>query len=212
MFHYADIVKDVLLICHIWVLMFGGDSADLVNMDANFPVLAFWVILVSIVTSETTTCFTMMTNDQCFVLDGAKRIIFLLLLPLIPAITLVKDTKIELKQIKAFKKVNRLNIDPAQEALLSNILKNKLAVRSLRADLRANENVVEHSVQLVLLLLILLTQRTKTAKVVSLDKIFLSNDDNFILLSTGLSFLPSADSKAVCRRPRKHFFDALGDQ
>jgi hypothetical protein len=85
----------------------------------------------------------------------------MLFIPCMPAVIHYQETKLGIKQLYVVKKSSRTDLSASiqcAETDLSKYQKKILEWHSIRADFRANENVGEHFVQLVLLLLIKLLQ------------------------------------------------------
>jgi hypothetical protein len=118
----------------------------------------------------------------------------LLTVSCIPAVIHYEETKLRVKELALLEDIKQIEQDNSFALLdlstfqLTKYRSNIEALQSLRADIRANENVLEHFVQLVLVLVVLALQRTSTKNVVGMDKIFLNNNDVYIVLSAIWSF------------------------
>jgi hypothetical protein len=190
--HYADIIKDFLLVFKIWNYMLGGNRDAFFEKMTTFPAVVLWILLASIVASEIMLLISLTNSEMFGNLNKIEKATSIFLCPFMPAVVHYKELKAKVKQLKALYKVNWDENDQSLQAVDACLTESQLeihALQSVRADFRAGENAVEHFVQLVVLLLILLLQRTNTANVVRLDKIFLNNNDIFIYLSLSWSFV-----------------------
>jgi hypothetical protein len=185
--HYADFVKDIVLLRKIWTNMLANSTRTFLEDISEFPAAVFCIILISIVITELLTIYTFITSSTFKGYDKSKKGCSLLLFPLIPSIVLHQTFKLELKQMFMLSKVNPTNYNINYH--YKTCKKDIKSLLSLRSNLRYNENVAEHFPRLVVLILILILRKTATPTVAQMDKIILNNNEIFMLLSTSWSFV-----------------------
>jgi hypothetical protein len=185
--HYADSVKDIVLLRQIWKHMLGNSARTFLEDISEFPVIVFLVILNSIVITELCSILTLIMSSTFKAFGKCKKWRLILLFPLIPAVVYYEEFKLKLEQVDVLSKVKC-----TKNKLYSHLEINKKAEKyllSLRSNLESVKNVAEHFPQLLVLLLILSLRKTETPIVVQMDKLFLSNNEIFIVLSTCWSFV-----------------------
>jgi hypothetical protein len=153
----------------------------------KFPAVVIIIVLSSIASTELFSIMTLIGSYTFKCYGKFKKIISLLLFPLIPAIVLQQQFQLELEQLHIIQilKCNRNNKN-------LHYINNKREIKALlllRSNLKANENVFEQFPQLIILLLILILRISATPNVVQMDKIFLNNNVIFVFISTGCSFV-----------------------
>jgi hypothetical protein len=179
--HYADIVKDIVLLVQIWKHMMGNSARTFLDGISEFPVVVFLVIFTSIVITELCSILTLIMSSTFEGYGKCKKWCSILLFPLIPASVHYQEFKLELEHVHMLSKNNihlHFKID-------RNERKNMLLLRS---NLTSIENVAEHFPLLLVLILIITLRKTATPIVAQMDKLFLSNNEIFIFLSTCWSF------------------------
>jgi hypothetical protein len=190
--HYADTTKDILLLLKIWNFMLGGNGNALLERLNEFPIIVFWVILFTIVASEMLNFVSLLHNQKFQSSLEVKYVLSILLCPIMPVVIHYKEFRVKVKQLDALEKIKHDKNDPWSNDLDVSLTKCRKEIQNLKlviADLKAGENVVEHFVQFIILLLILLLQHTETAKVTRMDKIFLNKNDFFLYVSLIWSFI-----------------------
>jgi uncharacterized membrane protein YecN with MAPEG domain len=185
--HYADCVKDIILLRQIWKHMMGNSAKTFLEDITEFPVIVFLVLITSIVITELCSILTLIMSSTFEGYGKCKKWVSILSFPMISACVHYQEFKLELEQVEKLSKVkctvNGIHSDFKFE---ENIKKHLLLLRS---NLRSIENVAEHFPQLLVLLLILALRKTRTPIVAQMDKLFLSNNEIFIVLSTCWSFV-----------------------
>jgi hypothetical protein len=184
--HYADLIKDVVLIRQIWKHIIGSSIRTFLDFISEFPEVVFMVMMTSIVTTELSSILTLISSATYGRFSNPKKTFTMLVFPLIPSIVLYQQLKLELEQLYILSKVkstksNNYHFITCQTKL------NKLLL--LRSNLKVNENVAEHFPQLVIMLIILALRKTTTPTVANMDKIFFNNNELLIVLSTSWSFI-----------------------
>jgi hypothetical protein len=190
--HYADFVKDIILLIQIWQLMLGN-NVNLILLDALFfPSVIFWTIITSIVTCEISCGVALMNNKTFFNCSTTKKVFSILFILLMPAVVHYKEMKLQQEEMHINANSRSIQIKEfmigANSNLITTCKKKSQDMHRLRVYFKATENVSEHFPQLVILMLILMLRKTNTPKVVQMDKIFLNDNDIFILFSTAWSF------------------------
>jgi hypothetical protein len=187
--HYSDVVKDIVLLRQIWNYMLGNSVGTLLEFE--FPSVVFWVILTSVAGNEMSILITFICSAEFNKYSKLRKVLSILLAPCIPGVIHYQELKHEhcLKQLVcATERLNDVMSEDWIDSNFTRIRKRINVLRSLRADIRATETVLEHFSQLVILLLILTLTNTNTAKVVRMDKIF-NNNELLIFVSTAWSFI-----------------------
>jgi hypothetical protein len=156
--HYADLVKDILLISQIWKYYLGSNIMTLQQVMFGFPSVVLCIVFMSIVSSEVLSALTWWNSDLAGSHTINKRWLAMLFIPCMPAVIHYQEAKLSIKQLYSVKKVGHMELNvllpSAEEANLAWYQSEMLKWHSLRARFRANENVGEHFVQIILLLLI----------------------------------------------------------
>jgi hypothetical protein len=190
--HYADTTKDILLLLKIWDYMIGGNVNALLERATEFPIIVFWVILSTIVASEMVNFVSLWQNYEFEAFKEVKFVLVLILAPFMPAVIHYKEFRIKIKQLDTLHKVKNNGNDQLPhdlDASFTKFRKELHILESVRANVKAGENIVEHILQFIILLLILLLKHTDTAKVTRMDKIFLNKNDLFLYVSLVWSFI-----------------------
>jgi hypothetical protein len=193
MLHYFDLLKDFILLGKIWIIILGSNSSILFQSNTTFPVIIFWVTFAAIAMSELTNILTLLHSDAFPHWNRRQKLTSCICVPLMPAFVYYKELE------QNFKKASVLQIMYKKRDNLDNVLhryaekdlqesRTKLhALKILRTQFKSNENVVEHFVQLIMLLLIILVTKSDTKKVTSLDRIVLDDNETFLVISTIIS-------------------------
>jgi hypothetical protein len=184
--HCADLVKDIFLIRQIWKHMMGNSIGIFLDNIFEFPQVIIMVMITSIVTTELSSIRTLFYSATYRRFGKLKKLFAMLLFPLIPSIVLYQQLELEVEQLYIQSKVK---VTKSNNSHFKTCQKNLKKLVSLRSNLKANENVAEHFPQLVIMLLILALRKTMTPTVAKMDKIFLNNNELFIVLSTSWSFI-----------------------
>jgi hypothetical protein len=193
MIHYLDIAKDFFLVWQIWVKIFGSNSSALFDSDANFPVVVFWVTIAAITCSELTNIVTLLHCDTFTHWSKGQKLLSCIFVPLMPALVYYKELEQKLKSASAMRDLRKEEIYIDQELYnykakhLHKYRKQIFKLQILRTQFKFNENVFEHFVQMIVLLLIIFNNRSATVKVTSLEKIILDNTDTFLIVSVIIS-------------------------
>jgi hypothetical protein len=184
LFHYADFVKDILLLIQIWKFMFGNSTNTLLRSMSEFPSVVFFIMLTSIAVTEMTFFASVINIIKVTSYSNSVKMLSIVITPFIPAVVNYMELKHEIEQLNMLSKLENVRN--------SHLIKTQKYIckwRSQRADLNAKENLTEHFPQLVLLLLIFILQKTNTAKVIQMNRIFLNSNELLIIFSTGWSFV-----------------------
>jgi hypothetical protein len=205
--HYADIVKDIVLLWEIWKHMMGYSARTFLEHIYEFPGVVFLVILTSIVITELCSIQILIksTTFECY--GKFKKWCLILLFPLIPASVYYQEFKLELEQVHMLSKVKCTKNNIYSHFKLYKKKKKNLLL--LRSNLRSIENVAEHFPQLLVLLLIMILRKTFTPIVAQLDKLFLSSNEIFIVLSTFWSFVSLLKGQLLYIKSTKDNFVTL---
>jgi hypothetical protein len=194
MFHYVDLVKDVILLIQIWQYMLGSNLKTFFAYE--FPAVTFVIILTSLAASEISLILILISSNVYAIYSIREKVLSVLLIIVMPAVTQYQEMILEMKKLNILVKTKQIigneNLNESKLYVnmhLSTIREKIQIITALRVDFRANTNVLEHFVQLVLLLLILLLRETNTANVVQMNKIFFDVNYVFIILSSTWSFV-----------------------
>jgi hypothetical protein len=158
--YYGDIVKDIIMLLHIWNMIFGGNNAALIQMRYEFPGLIFGIIITSIVGSEILNALSMIAS--CATTSEKNNVLYVLFVPLVPAVIHYQEAKLTFLRLQAYEKISVLKDESSRHKLLTEedhliqYLKGIQNLQLQRTRLTANENIVEHFIQLVILILMLL--------------------------------------------------------
>jgi hypothetical protein len=186
--YYADIIKDLYLLGQIWKIMLGSSYTELFNYSLTFPLLVFWVTLVSILASELCNLLSLIQCETYTNWSRTQTCLSWLFMPLVPGIMFYKELKANRKvseivaKLRKYEGSQTAQTQYADHYLLEYITLSK--AHKVRTEFKANENVVEHFVQLIVVILIILLNWTATKNVLNLDKMFLNDKVVFQFFST----------------------------
>jgi hypothetical protein len=195
--HYTDLVKDLLLVTKLGMMMVSSEDGFLHVSGSRFPCTVLAVICTSIIMSELANILTLTAHPEFSEAGRKKRCLLLIFLPAGPAYIRHKESRLLREQAILIHDIP-LCLDTAQgksitmnsiEARLSLCESKLTSLRILRSEIRSNENVLEHFVQLVVLIVILLVDLSSTKVDVSLGKFFLHENEGFLAFSAIISFV-----------------------
>ena len=192
--HYIDLVKDILLLSILWNYITDSEGSILMTPYHDFPRVLTLVMLSSILLTEACGALVLASSSLFQDMGIAKRCLCLLLTPLMPAFCLFEEMMTKIAEANSLEKLKFQNEHSTNgdttsiEDQLSKYRVRQRIVKSLRAELRAGANSLEHVVQLVANILVILVSKSKTRTVVNLGEIFLSKIEAFLYLSTAYSF------------------------
>ena len=187
--YYTDVAKDLFVAIQFRAKMLGGggtggDLLSVANFANNtYPMLLFTILAASVVLTEALNVAIVQ-----FHLSSKSglgwRILILPLTPILPGLTLIAESRQRLKLTlaclnseRSFAVVRRCR---ALESWLC----------SLRAEMRANEAVAEHFVQLSLLVVVLLAEASTTRTVQTAGNIVVESSRlNFAVFSIAVSLM-----------------------
>ena len=145
--YYLDILKDILLARRLHI--FWGD---------DLPLLLFVCTVSSIILGEVANIFVLLNSK---VLAKHHKITGVMLIPFAPAFITYRIYKLEVKLEKQIRAGER------QEKQIGTWLSLQ-ELRKIQSVMRANENVLEHLPQLVILLLLIFIKSSKDTTTVPL--------------------------------------------
>ncbi len=208
---YSDLIKD-------WVLAFAVLNAfvptgpatldDRVWRDSVFPVSVFAVITASIIGSHFANVLVVCGSSH---LGIAQKIFGSLLIPLLPMMIQYAECRAETRIVELMtggkSEESKLPVSLARQR------RRILRYRSLRADLRASENALEHVVQITILGLVLLVDRSNTATVTGgIARVISDKADYLVALSAAVSFLSIVRGQIFLVCSRKNGYQPLSGQ
>ncbi len=185
--------KDILIVIQFKskVLSQAGFSYDDFTNN-TYPVVVFTLLLASIVLTELLNAITVLLYkpSEEIHLSQFARILMVVLTPLLPGITLFAEKKLKSNMIKECS-------DCSDPKMPSSELQKKLtegkslisSIEGLRTTLRANENFVEHFVQLAVFVIILLAEKSETRPVQTMGNIIVESSQSFVLVTMAASML-----------------------
>jgi hypothetical protein len=184
--HYTDIVKDLLLVLHIM-----QNSQDIWYM------LVYQVLIATIVVSEVLNLLVLLQHPVFYSWNLVNRVFAAALIPAVPAAVLYQEFLLSEtidKSVRRLKCQSQKQNRSLEEANLVHARKGLHSLLSLRAEFRANENVFEHFVQLVVLSIMLIMASPKshvgrfsTEGVIMLTELFVNQNRVFVIISSMLS-------------------------
>jgi hypothetical protein len=89
--HYSDVVKDIILLSLIYKHMLGNSARIFLEDISKFPVQVFLLILTSIVTTELCSIHTLIITTTFQGQVKYKKVLSIMIIPLIPAIVLYQE-------------------------------------------------------------------------------------------------------------------------
>ena len=175
---YSDLAKDLLLLYIIWIRLGNYENG-------SFPIITFWVLTFSIISSEITNIFMILLKHKCFGYKLQTRVLFMffiLAFPFLPALFIYKCLQqrlLELHDVMLMKEgLDRQRNQTSQE--LNKVLAKRMeTVRHLNfvsANLQATENILENIPQLAIVLMITLLSQTETRTVENIDSLFVNEN------------------------------------
>jgi hypothetical protein len=105
--HYADFVKDIILLTLIWKHTLGGSTRTFLEDILEFPVVVFLIICTSIFTTELLSVHTLVTSSIYEGYENYKKVGSMLLFPFIPAIVRYHEFKLQLQLLHILSKAKR---------------------------------------------------------------------------------------------------------
>ena len=163
---YTDLPKDTLLLYMVWIRLGNNDYI-------SFPMSIFWILLSTIIAAEILHCFTIMHHHST---QNGRKVLILLMTPLMPAFYLYQRLKIKLI-LRSLWKLST-NLQAMNEEMKNNESKcNELEL--LNAKMQCTENVLENLTQLIVLIMLISLTHTSTRAVENIEALFV--DDNAIL-------------------------------
>jgi hypothetical protein len=193
MLHYADLIKDFFLVWQIWVMIFGSNRLALFDSNVDFPVTVFWVTIAAITCSELTNIVTLIHCDTFTHWSRGQKLISCIFVPLMPALVYYMELELKFKGASDMRDLKKAELNISQEIhksvekKLSKSRKKMQALKILRTQFKSNENVAEHLIQLIILLLIIFMNKSATIKVTSLEKLVLDDNGTVLIVSTIIS-------------------------
>jgi hypothetical protein len=89
--HYADFVKDAILLRQIYKLMLGNSARTFLEDISEFPVIVFLVMFTSMLTTEVLSIHTFIYNATFKRYGKTKKVLSMALFPLIPSIVFYQE-------------------------------------------------------------------------------------------------------------------------
>ena len=175
---YSDLPKDILFLYIIWLRLenYGPRS---------FPIAIFWILLSSIIATETLHCFTIMTRSSTLAHIGRKTLT-LFLTPLMPALYLYKYLKFKL----TVQKLRRRNINNQHvDNKIENCELKCLELQLLNAEMQCTENVLENFIQFTILIIMISLSKTATRTVENIEAIFVGKNELLGYILAAFSFV-----------------------
>ena len=184
--YYSDVAKDVLIATHFKMKILGNvDMSSLDRLGAKlYPLAIFGVIVVSVLLTEVLNAVVIWSELRHSWRKAERvsiRIATLLLTPLMPAIILYAEmwTRLQAAKVSSSKSLK----------LLRRLRMQSESLKILGSQLRSNENLVEHFIQMALFILILLTEQSRSTAVQTVGNIIVESSQAVVLLAITASFV-----------------------
>ena len=191
--YYSDLTKDLLLCAQFKAKVVGPApllTADYTNVS-SYPLCIFFVMLGSIVFTELLNFVAVFRDGLLAGLNLWTRLALACLSPVMPFIVSCLQSHVQLKQLEKHHEASDTSsgLTETQASDLAALSAAKWRLGSLMAKMRANENTVEHFVQLALLFAVLLAESSPTRAAQSIGNIVVDSDHTLVYAFVALSFL-----------------------
>ncbi len=187
--YYSDVAKDVLITIQFTSKVLSQSAFTYEDFANNtYPVVIFCLLAASIALTEVLNALTilMFTPRTCGPVSRRLRCLMALATPLLPGVTLFAEKKLELRMLSSCGS-QVPSEDTHKQWMQCKML--KFTVQRLRMALRANENFVEHFVQLTVFVTVLLAEESETRPVQSVGNIIVESSRSFVLFTVVTSML-----------------------
>ena len=183
--YYTDVCKDSLLAYLIFTQVMGNQ----VNLEiGGFPTTMFLTLVSSIIATEVLNLLTLILNPEFATWGRSKKVLSVLLSSLLPAYMMLLESWYKVKLILAVKRMPaNTSWETHQEGLLARIQSKIYKTRALVVEFRANDNSLEHFLQLFVITLIIFFDRTSSPLFGGFDKVFINEGSDLVFVSALLS-------------------------
>ena len=191
--HYIDLVKDLFIFSKLWHYITDSNGSILETEYHAFPRAITLALFISIWLSEACTSLVVATFKEK---DMLVRCICLLGTPFMSAVALFEEMQAKIGEAKCILEMQEQSNDSLPNGTNSVKSKAKLSLqrkrhrilKSFRAEIKAGEIILENFTQLVIYILIVLVDRSKSRAVANMGEIFLSDIETFLFISAIVSF------------------------
>ena len=182
--YYADIIKDILLAAQFKAKVLGQSAITLDTWANNaYPLAIFLIIVSSVVAVELVNAVVVVRHKFVTGLGLARRAMAGVLTPIM--VGLAKFAEMEL-DVRLFDLRRRVG-GGADDVSEINAIRHSL--HALRAKMWCNENVVEHFVQLALLVTVFLAEESPTKTTQTVGNIITDANRDYVALAVALGLL-----------------------
>ena len=195
-FYYVDLCKDIALAIQFKVGLLGNQWWTMEAFAYNaYPSTLLYVILVSMSGTEILNITSVLFSEKFKPFPLKKRFLLMLAGPLLPGISIYRWKRSLLALTQKYRKLSIKLHDECVEATtnfasLEALVKEKEAKHKIAlqvAHLRMNENVIEHFVQFVLIVIVFLTEHSRTRAVQTVGAVIVDGSLPLLALSAGSS-------------------------
>ncbi len=188
-FYYFDLVKDIIVAVHI------NDRLGNNFLSNEFALATSIVLTGSILATEISNLIVLFGSRYYSRLSLAKKVLYPALTPLMPLIlchnlnTFRLDEKLYHHEVSLCLENGNLPRVLELEGRLSRVRSKINPSLSLLKNFKANDMVVENFFQMLMILLVALTDNTRTPTVAKLGGVLLSDEFEFAIAAIGASYL-----------------------
>ncbi len=204
-FYYADVIRDVVLAAQFKAKVVGQSAVTAETIrNSAYPFAIFVAIVASLLLTEAVNFFALLLISR---FDGGlppwKRFLIALAAPLMPGLTAYLEKDLALAEVRLIhgSKEGTETVRGLEESRLEytflptyvhscsiigiyvqEVKSARYAWQSLRATLRANENFLEHFLQLTLFIAVFLAETSATRTVQSVGNILVVVDSAYVVV------------------------------
>ena len=185
-FHYADVVKDILLTIHLKNKVLGSTPLDLETLSGSpYPFILICAFIAIILAIEVTNLMMMIISKRVSeTMSKLEMFIMATLVPLAPEIIAYAAARERIKEVRLSR---TLALSETSSEKLRSTMARRWNILLLKAELRSNENIVEHFPQLTLLLILILTELSATSTVQTIGNIIIDGNAFYVTIGIAIS-------------------------
>ena len=196
---YSDLPKDGLLLYIIWIQLVATDTG-------MFSLCIFWTLASAIVASELMHINTILLTLKKSRNGKTSRILLMILVsPLMPAMYLIKQFKIQLLKKSLLDQLSMGCMDKKQAHLKIGVLYSKINnLNLISAKLHCNENMVENLFQLIIVVIFMLLSYTNSKTVENIDYLFMNRNQYITFILAFMSLMSIIRGQLNFLKANKH--------
>ncbi len=185
--YYADVVKDIFIAVQFKEKVVGTITDETWKTNP-YPVSMFIAFVTSLVLTETKNMVTVFRDPFLSQMGWGARLLATAMSPLMPGAAIYAERRRNLRIRELHHKIHA-DSDTLSDEEVKALMEARSAMhaaQNVRAKLRANENVLEHLVQLTLLVTILLAEMSSTRSVQTVGSIVVNVDVTYYAVGAAL--------------------------